>query len=76
MGANFDWDAIVLSPARARNHICGGTAELTVNASMPNALITRDRIAEKAQADPGLAALMTTFFGCSTPAPDPVYSRR
>ncbi len=76
MGANFDWDSIVLSPARASNHICGGTAELAINGTMPNALITRDRIAEKVRADPSLGALMTTFLGCSSPAPDPVYTRR
>ena len=76
MGANFDWDSIVLTPARASNHICGGTAELAINASMPNALITRDRIAEKVRADPSLGALMTTFLGCSSPLPDPVYVGR
>lgn len=76
MGARFDWDAIVLSPARAQNHICGGTADLAINASMPNALVTRDRIAELVAADPALAALMTTMLGCSSPSPDPVYPRR
>ncbi len=73
MSAQFDWDSIVLSPARAATHFCGGTSDVALNASMPNALITRDRIAEKARADPALAALMTTFLGCSSPRPNPVY---
>jgi hypothetical protein len=76
MSAQFDWDSIVLSPARASMHVCGGTADVALNASMPNALITRDRIAEKVRADPALGALMTTFLGCSTPLPDPVYTSR
>ncbi len=76
LGSRFDWDSLVLSPARAAAHVCGGTADLAVNASMPNALMTRDRVAQKVQADPALAALMTTFLGCSEPLPDPVYARR
>jgi cytochrome c553 len=76
MGAKFDWDSIVLTPARASTHFCGGTSDLANNASMPNALVTRDRIAEKVRADPTLAALMTTFLGCSTPLPDPAYARK
>ena len=51
-------------------------ADVAVNASMPNALISRDRVAERVQADPSLAALMTTFLGCDVPLPDPVYPKR
>lgn len=76
MGPNFDWDSVLLTPARANIHICGGTADLALNASMPNALVTRDRIAEKVAADPELAALMTAILGCNSPNADPVYPRR
>ncbi len=76
LGANFDWDTTLLTPSRASAHVCGGTADLAINASMPNALISTDRVAERVQADPALAALMTKYLGCSTPLPDPVYSRR
>lgn len=76
LGPTFNWDATVLTPDRARAHVCGGSADIAVNASMPNALISRDRVAERVRADPTLAALMTTFLGCSTPLPDPVYPKR
>lgn len=76
MGPRFDWDSIVLSPARAATHVCGGTADIATNASMPNALVSRDRVAERVAADPALAALMTTFLGCSAPLPDPAYPKR
>lgn len=76
LGPNFNWDGLVLTPARAMNHVCGGSADLAVNASMPNALITRDRVLARVAADPLLAALMTTFLGCSAPRPDPVYPHR
>ncbi|MBX3603700.1 MAG: hypothetical protein KF788_00435 [Piscinibacter sp.] len=76
MGPTFDWDSTVLTPGRAATHVCGGTADIATNASMPNALISRDRVAERVAADPALAALMTTFLGCSSPLPDPVYPKR
>ncbi len=76
MGPTFDWDSIVLTPSRAETHVCGGKADIALNASMPNALISRDRVAERVRADPQLAALMTTFLGCSAPRPDPVYPKR
>lgn len=76
LGATFNWDAIVLTPTRASAHVCGGSADVAINASMPNALISRDRVSERVRADPTLAALMTTFLGCSTPQPDPVYPKR
>ena len=81
LGTSFDWDSILLHPTAsgARDssvHSCGGTADLALNASMPNALISRDRVATRASADPSLAALMTTFLGCSTPKPDPIYPQR
>lgn len=78
LGPNFDWDA--LSPAtfksRVELHACGGTADLVKNASMPNALVSRDRVAERATADPDLARLMQLFLGCDVPLPDPIYPKR
>ena len=76
LGPNFNWDATVLTPARAAAHVCGGSADVAINASMPNALVSRDRVSERVKADPALAALMTTFLGCSSPLPDPVYPKR
>ncbi|MGH8796710.1 MAG: hypothetical protein ACREXI_06615 [Caldimonas sp.] len=76
LGPTFDWDTTVLTPSRAQNHVCGGSADLAINASMPNALISRDRVAERVAADPTLAALMRTFLGCDVPLPDPVYPQR
>lgn len=75
MGPDFDWDSIVLTPLRAQTHVCGGTKDIALNASMPNALISRDRVAERVRADPQLATLMSTFLGCSAPRPDPVYPK-
>ena len=76
LGANFDWDDIVLDPSRASTNFCGGTANIAVNASMPNALISRDRLFEKIEGDASLAALVEKFLGCSAPLPDPVYAKR
>jgi hypothetical protein len=87
--ALYDWDSTgpsgKLVPTRdpatgqilARpTAICGGTPDVALNGSMPNALITRDRIAERVLADPSLAQIMTNILGCTGPAPDPVYPRR
>ena len=76
LGPTFDWDSIVLTPARAETHVCGGKADVALNASMPNALISRDRIAERVRADSALPALMVQFLGCSAPLPDPVYPKQ
>jgi mono/diheme cytochrome c family protein len=76
LAPNYDWSAIVLNPGRASAHFCGGTADLALNASMPNALISRDRLMQRAQSDPNLQALMTTFLGCTSPLPDPIFPRR
>ena len=76
LGSRVDWDAIVLTPARAGTQFCGGTADVAVNASMPNALISRDRLFDRIDSDAALAALVTQFLGCSAPLPDPVYARR
>ena len=54
----------------------GGTADIAINASMPNALTSRDRVSERVEADPALAALMTSFLGCAAPLPDPIYPKR
>lgn len=76
LGSNFDWDSTVLTPLRAETHVCGGKADIALNATMPNALISRDRVEDRVRADPELAALMRTFLGCDTPRPDPVYPAR
>ncbi|MEO8081354.1 MAG: hypothetical protein ABI641_12545 [Caldimonas sp.] len=76
LGDKFDWDSIVLTPARASTQVCGGTPDLALNASMPNALISSDLLNDRVRSDAGLAALMTQFLGCSAPLPDPVYAKR
>ncbi len=76
LGPLFNWDSTILRPSRAQTHVCGGTADIALNASMPNALTSRDRMADRVKADPALAALMQTFLGCDTPFPDPVYPSR
>jgi hypothetical protein len=76
----FDWDAnvgVVTNPAgTAHAHFCGGTADLVLNASMPNALISRDRLADRVSSDAALAALMQTYLGCTAPLADPAYPKR
>ena len=75
----FDWDSNVsgvLNNGTANAHFCGGQADVATNASMPNALMSRDRLADRIQADPQLATLMATYLGCVTPAPDPAYPKR
>jgi len=84
----FDWDSnpsTLLNPNPAINldptsttyrHFCGGGPDIAKNASMPNALISRDRVSERANADPHLATLLTQFLGCSAPVPDPAYPAR
>jgi hypothetical protein len=78
LGSSFDWNAIgpLAIKSRAETHVCGGTADLANNASMPNALVSRDRVAERVKADPALAALMQKFLGCAAPNADPAYARR
>lgn len=76
LGTRFDWDSIILSPTRARTQVCGGSPDIAINASMPNALISGDRLLERVRTDAEIAALMTQFLGCSTPSPDPVYAKR
>lgn len=76
LGPNFNWDVNVLRPSYAAPWVCGGREDIARNASMPNALVSRDRVAERIAADADLARLMTTFLGCSQPAADPVYPRR
>jgi hypothetical protein len=76
LGARFDWNSIILSPARAGTQFCGGSADVALNASMPNALISNDRLSEHLSSDAALAAVVTQFLGCSAPLPDPVYPKR
>jgi hypothetical protein len=49
---------------------------VAINASMPNALISRDRLADRISADPELAALMSQFLGCVSPSADPAYAKK
>jgi len=78
----FDWDSFPSSLLQANanstafKHVCGGTADVALNASMPNALISRDRVADRLTAKTDLAALMKTYIGCSSPLPDPAYPKR
>ena len=75
----FDWDnnvSGVLNNSLANAHFCGGTSDVAINASMPNALISRDRLADRIHADTQLASLMQKYLGCVTPAADPVYPKR
>lgn len=79
MKDSANWD---LNLPRALNsdtpvaHVCGGTADVSVNASMPNALVSYDRLLERTRDDPALAQLLRTFLGCDAPADDPVYPKR
>jgi mono/diheme cytochrome c family protein len=78
LGQRFDWDSLgpLAMKVRAGAHVCGGTADLALNATMPNALVTLNTLSARVKADPGLAALMRTFLGCDTPQPDPAYPKR
>jgi mono/diheme cytochrome c family protein len=81
MANAFDWDAgsgsaPFLTSYSGSPHICGGGPDVMVNASMPNALISVDRLQDRLNADPTLAALMKKILGCSQAAPDPVYPKR
>tara|TARA_B100001105_G_scaffold189411_2_gene153685 strand:+ start:345 stop:2609 length:2265 start_codon:yes stop_codon:yes gene_type:complete len=74
---NFDSNvSALLGSTTARDHFCGGSAELAVNASMPNALASRNRLTDRINADPELAELTRRYLGCVTPLPDPAYARR
>lgn len=76
LGASFNWDTTVLRATYASPFVCGGREDIARNASMPNALVSKDRVSERVNADADLARLMTVFLGCSQPAADPVYPRR
>ena len=82
MGSDrFDWDVkpnlrfTGQQGSLTNAHFCGGTADVAINASMPNALVSRDRLADRVLADPALSALMQQFLGCTAPVPDPVYAK-
>jgi len=82
--SRFDWDShpelfVGLTDPNntAYRHVCGGTPELAINSSMPNALASLDRLLDSSA--PNSIALrnrMKTYLGCSAPAEDPVYPRR
>jgi len=80
MGPSFDWDSASnlskVTGALGNQHFCGGTAELALNASMPNALISRDRLADRIGASAELTDAMKLYLGCVTPKADPVYPSR
>lgn len=81
LGPSFDWDS---QPARfdsldsgVRAHVCGATADLATNASMPNALASLNRLLDPSS--PGVDVLkerMVRYLGCSAPAEDPAFARR
>ena len=73
----YDWNSKILGrDFDASTHFCGGTANLAVNASMPNALVSSDQLFGRIRNDAALAALATQFLGCNAPRPDPVYAKR
>ncbi|MES2091673.1 MAG: hypothetical protein V4532_17105 [Pseudomonadota bacterium] len=81
MRDSLDWDAgngtfPHLMTYRNAAHICGGGSDVHVNASMPNALIARDRLQDRIRADSTLASLVQKFLGCTEPAADPLYPKR
>lgn len=81
MQDNFDWDSASGGQPRLISrqgfpHMCGGNADLYLNGSMPNALMSLDRLHTRMRTDASLSALVQQFLGCTEPAPDPVYPRR
>jgi hypothetical protein len=80
--ARFDWDSRPTSFTGAvgstvQRHVCGGTADLAINGSMPNALASLDRLLDANTPDAELLKTrMQTYLGCSAPAADPVFPRR
>ena len=79
MKDSANWDLNMPRPLGSStpvSHVCGGTADVALNASMPNALVSRDRLYEKARDDPALAALLRSFLGCTDPVDDPAYPKR
>jgi hypothetical protein len=73
---NANWETMVTRGGTFQTHVCGGTSDLARNASMPNALVSRDQFAQKVAGDPELATLMQAYFGCVTPLADPVYPKK
>jgi hypothetical protein len=82
MRDRFDWDTAAadgtpkLLSFKNSTKVCGGGADLATNASMPNALVSHDRLLAQARSNPNVAQLMRTFLGCDAPAADPVYGKR
>jgi hypothetical protein len=82
--SRFDWDSkpgvfvgSTSSSDALFQHVCGGTAELALNGSMPNALASLDRLLDGGTgSNAAMRERMRLYLGCSTPAPDPVYPRR
>jgi hypothetical protein len=80
LGSHFNWDG---QPNRfdgtdsiVKKHVCGGTPDVAVNASMPNALASLNRLLVDHPPGSPLRQRMATYLGCSEPSPDPVYPRR
>lgn len=81
MSSSFNWDAgagaaPLLGLYRNARHVCGGSPDVHSNASMPNALISVDRLQVSVGGDPTLEALMAKVLGCSEARPDPAYPKR
>ena len=85
LGQQFNWDdrpARFASDPNSRDatvlaHVCGGQKDLAVNASMPNALASLDRLLDANVSNAAeIKSRMLKYLGCTAPVPDPVYPRR
>lgn len=74
MKASADWDTF--RPSVGTSHVCGGGADLEANGSMANSLVTLNYLLGRADSDPQLTRLMSTYLGCVRAGEDPVYGRR
>ncbi len=74
MKPTADWDS--LRPPAGGSHVCGGGTDLEVNGSMANSLVTLNSLLGRADSDPQLTRLMSTYLGCARAAEDPAYARR
>ena len=82
LGPDFDWDSspdkfIGSTTGVVGRHFCGGSADLAINASMPNALASLNRLLDPQRPDlAGVKALLRDYIGCEAPASDPAFPRK
>jgi hypothetical protein len=80
LGSAFDWDSrpnrFTGTDGTVHQHVCGGSADLSVNATMPNASASLNRLLVDHPPDSALRQRMNTYLGCNAPADDPAYRRR